>query len=64
MLTGTPGRLLDHLVNTASLDTSRLAWLVLDEADRLLDMGFREVLGDIVKALEKRGRAGRFRRGT
>jgi ATP-dependent RNA helicase MSS116 len=39
----TPGRLLDHLQNTGTLPPmlSNLRMLVLDEADRLLDMGFR-----------------------
>ena len=39
----TPGRLLDHLQNSGVLQPSltSLRMLVLDEADRLLDMGFR-----------------------
>ncbi|MFO0664120.1 MAG: DEAD/DEAH box helicase [Polyangiaceae bacterium] len=41
IVVGTPGRLLDHL-NRGSIDGSNLAALVLDEADRMLDMGFRE----------------------
>ena len=40
ILVSTPGRLLDHLQNTASLDVGKCRWLVLDEADRLLEMGF------------------------
>jgi ATP-dependent RNA helicase DDX31/DBP7 len=40
-----PGRLLDHLQNTKSFRTHELRWLVLDEADRLLDMGFEHKIG-------------------
>lgn len=39
IVVGTPGRLLDH-IERGSLDLSRLRIVVLDEADRLLDMGF------------------------
>ena len=41
VVVGTPGRLLDHL-RRGSLDLSGLRTLVLDEADRMLDMGFQE----------------------
>ena len=34
IVVGTPGRLLDHLRHTKSLQTSNLQWLVIDEADR------------------------------
>ncbi len=47
ILTATPGRLLDH-VNQRSVDLSRVELLVLDEADRMLDMGF---IHDIRKIL-------------
>lgn len=57
LIVATPGRLLDHLRNTASLDVGRLQWLVLDEADRLLQLGFEETLRDIVKAIDGRRRA-------
>ena len=42
MLVATPGRLLDHLQSTAAFHTNELRWLVLDEADRLLDLGFEQ----------------------
>ncbi|RZA05466.1 MAG: ATP-dependent RNA helicase DbpA [Proteobacteria bacterium] len=44
---GTPGRVLDHLQRGA-LDLSSLAILVLDEADRMLDMGFQEEMEAIL----------------
>ena len=47
ILVGTPGRLLDHVRNGV-LDLSQVSELVLDEADQMLDMGFREELEDFV----------------
>ena len=47
---GTPGRLLDHL-QRRNLKVHRVATVVLDEADRMLDMGFGEDVGKILKAL-------------
>ena len=49
VLIATPGRLLQHLEQTAYFDLSNLKVLVLDEADRILDMGFR---ADLTKILE------------
>ncbi|MFY7928622.1 MAG: ATP-dependent RNA helicase DbpA [Oligoflexus sp.] len=49
IVVGTPGRLLDHL-ERERLDLSRIRTLVLDEADRMLDMGFREDIEKILKA--------------
>lgn len=42
VLVATPGRLLDHLQSTQAFHTEELRWLVLDEADRLLDLGFEQ----------------------
>jgi ATP-independent RNA helicase DbpA len=51
---GTPGRVLDHL-RRRSLRVHRVGTVVLDEADRMLDMGFQEDMEKILKALpEKR----------
>ncbi|HSN15134.1 MAG TPA: DEAD/DEAH box helicase, partial [Anaeromyxobacteraceae bacterium] len=49
VVVGTPGRLLDHH-RRGSLDLSGLRALVLDEADEMLDMGFREELEAILAA--------------
>ena len=49
VLVGTPGRLLDHL-RRGSLDLTALRVLVLDEADRMLDMGFQEDIGALIAA--------------
>ncbi|NVN91842.1 MAG: ATP-dependent RNA helicase DbpA [Desulfuromonadales bacterium] len=53
VVVGTPGRLLDHL-RRASLDLSVLRVLVLDEADRMLDMGFQEDIGALIAATPAR----------
>jgi ATP-independent RNA helicase DbpA len=51
---GTPGRVLDHL-RRRSLRVHRVGTVVLDEADRMLDMGFQEDMEKILRALpEKR----------
>jgi ATP-independent RNA helicase DbpA len=47
---GTPGRVLDHL-RRRSLRVHAVATVVLDEADRMLDMGFQEDMEKILKAL-------------
>jgi ATP-dependent RNA helicase DeaD len=49
IVVGTPGRLRDHLERGA-LDLSALQYVVLDEADEMLDMGFREDLEEILDA--------------
>jgi ATP-dependent RNA helicase DeaD len=50
LVVGTPGRILDHHRNRA-LDCSAVEHVILDEADRMLDMGFREELEAIVETL-------------
>ena len=54
ILVSTPGRLLDHLQNTTSFNVGKCRWLVLDEADRLMDLGFEETINGILKGLEGR----------
>lgn len=54
LLIATPGRLLDHLRMTESFMIDNLRWLVLDEADRLLDLGFEEDLNAILAEIGKR----------
>ncbi|KAF5102099.1 hypothetical protein D0Z00_000559 [Geotrichum galactomycetum] len=51
ILIGTPGRILQHMDQTAEFDASNLQVLVLDEADRILDMGFKKELDAIVENL-------------
>ncbi|OBA23718.1 DEAD-domain-containing protein [Metschnikowia bicuspidata var. bicuspidata NRRL YB-4993] len=51
VLVATPGRLADHLQNTASLDVSQVRWLVLDEGDRLVELGFQETITQITDLL-------------
>ncbi|OEF30137.1 ATP-dependent RNA helicase DbpA [Vibrio rumoiensis] len=48
ILVGTPGRILDHM-DKGRIDLSELNTLVLDEADRMLDMGFQDSLDAIVE---------------
>nr|ODN89506.1 ATP-dependent RNA helicase DBP7 [Cryptococcus depauperatus CBS 7841] len=56
ILVSTPGRLLDHLQNTMSFQCAKTMFLVLDEADRVMDLGFEETITGIIKALEGRRR--------
>jgi ATP-dependent RNA helicase DDX31/DBP7 len=51
LLICTPGRLLDHLRTTQSFQLHNLRWLVFDEADRLLDMGFERDVTAIIDLL-------------
>ncbi len=52
IVVGTPGRVLDHL-QRGSLDLAALNTLVLDEADRMLDMGFFDDIAAVCKATPK-----------
>lgn len=58
VLVGTPGRLLDVLQRSSLMSLKHLEVLVLDEADRLLDMGFRVQLDAIMRLLPKQRRTG------
>ncbi|MDA0795839.1 MAG: ATP-dependent RNA helicase DbpA [Proteobacteria bacterium] len=52
IIVGTPGRVEEHL-RKANLNLDDLTTLVLDEADRMLDMGFQQALDDIVSYMPK-----------
>ncbi|MFH1291113.1 MAG: DEAD/DEAH box helicase [archaeon] len=52
IVVATPGRLLDHLQRN-SVNLSKVKFLVLDEADRMWDMGFKDDVAKIVKACPK-----------
>merc|ERR1719282_1091535 len=54
MLVATPGRLQD-LVEEGTLDLSYVQYLVLDEADRMLDMGFIDVVKSLISKMPKAG---------
>ncbi|XP_059282300.1 DEAD-box ATP-dependent RNA helicase 32 [Lycium ferocissimum] len=53
ILVCTPGRLLQHMDETPNFDCSQLQVLVLDEADRILDVGFKKDLNAIISQLPK-----------
>ena len=53
LVVATPGRLLDHLQNTAGFVCKNLKALVIDEADRILEIGFEEEMRQIVRILPK-----------
>lgn len=51
LLVATPGRLLDHLQNTKGFVVKNLKSLIIDEADRILEVGFEEEMHQIIKLL-------------
>lgn len=51
ILISTPGRLVDHIKSTKNIHFSRIRWLVLDEADRILDLGFEKTITVILNAI-------------
>jgi len=53
IVVATPGRLMDHM-QRRTIDLTRIEVLVLDEADRMLDMGFIDDVRKIVRALPKK----------
>ncbi|KAK8107284.1 putative ATP-dependent Helicase [Apiospora kogelbergensis] len=56
LLIATPGRLLDHLQNTPSFVFKNLRSLVIDEADRILEIGFEDEMKQIIKILPSENR--------
>ncbi|KAL6881106.1 P-loop containing nucleoside triphosphate hydrolase protein [Trichoderma novae-zelandiae] len=52
-LVATPGRLADHIDNTKALNLGTVRWLILDEGDRLMDLGFEEDLKKAITALKQ-----------
>ncbi|KAI8944963.1 DEAD-domain-containing protein [Xylaria longipes] len=56
VVVATPGRLLDHLEKTKGFKLNSLKYLVIDEADRLLDMDFGPVLDKLLKFLPRERR--------
>jgi ATP-dependent RNA helicase DDX18/HAS1 len=56
LLISTPGRLLDHLQNTPGFVFKNLRALVLDEADRILELGFEDEMRKIIELLPSKNR--------
>ncbi|KAJ6681014.1 hypothetical protein OIU74_019485 [Salix koriyanagi] len=54
IVVATPGRMIDHLRNSMSVDLDDLAVLILDEADRLLELGFNAEIQELVRLCPKR----------
>ncbi len=52
IVTGTPGRVFDH-ISHGTLKTKNIRFLVLDEADRMLDMGFMDQVRRIIKTIPR-----------
>ena len=52
VVVGTPGRIIDHL-ERGTLDTSQIKYLVIDEADKMFNMGFIEQIEIIITSLSK-----------
>mmetsp|Transcript_4792 Transcript_4792/g.10901 ORF Transcript_4792/g.10901 Transcript_4792/m.10901 type:complete len:528 (+) Transcript_4792:1532-3115(+) len=50
VVVATPGRLLDHITNSQGVDMDDVEFLILDEGDRLLDLGFTDEVHEIIKA--------------
>ncbi|XVE69715.1 hypothetical protein DITRI_Ditri10aG0013000 [Diplodiscus trichospermus] len=54
IVVATPGRMIDHLRNSMSVDLDDLAVLILDEADRLLELGFSAEIHELVRLCPKK----------
>ena len=53
IIVATPGRLLDHMENTKNFDYSKINMLIIDEADKILKIGFEEEIKEIIKKIPK-----------
>lgn len=51
IIVGTPGRVLDHLQNTKGFNFHNMKYLVLDEADKLLNLDFEKQINEILEIL-------------
>lgn len=60
IVVGTPGRILDMMNRCSAFNMRRIEVLVLDEADMLLDMGFRDTINQILANMPKQRRTGLF----
>ena len=56
LVIATPGRLLDHLQNTQGFVYKNIKALIIDEADRILEVGFEDEMRQIIKILPKEER--------
>ena len=56
IIIATPGRLVDHLENTKGFNLKALKYLVMDEADRILNMDFEQEVDKILKAIPRERR--------
>ncbi|KAF4980783.1 hypothetical protein FZEAL_3297 [Fusarium zealandicum] len=63
-LVATPGRLADHIDNTKALNLSTVRWLILDEGDRLMDLGFEDDLKKTITELRKVDVSDKLSNGT
>ncbi|TPX19161.1 ATP-dependent RNA helicase dbp6 [Coccidioides immitis] len=55
ILVSTPGRLVDHIRSTKGFTLKHLKWLVIDEADKLLNESFQEWSQTVLQAVESKG---------
>jgi ATP-dependent RNA helicase DDX27 len=53
LIIATPGRLIDHLRNTKSVDLDNVEMIIFDEADKLLELGFEGEIREILQNCNK-----------
>ena len=61
VLIATPGRLIDHLLHTKNLSLKNVEWLVLDECDRMLELGYKRDVETILDKLKEAAPEGKTR---